>query len=166
MFSKWNENYQRLFGESRFLSQLAIFGMVILSILNFYELIRFINSEFFQPEYTSETSGFNSFWAEERIFIIFQFVILIVFAFRFALSFFNSAKTFWINEFLCLIGFSVLISYWIASRPSKIYYEFFPNELVTFRQTIPLMGSYWLCYLFLSPIRRFIIFIIALTKSK
>lgn len=160
MFAKWFEEYQRLSQKMRFFSQLASFLIAIVSFFSLYELTRVF---YFEPEYL------NKFIEEESRFlysVTFQISLFIIFALRFVVLFFKTAKAFWLGQGLCLIGLIFLASYWLESRPPGAYYHFFPNEWIIFRHASRSLELYGLYYLLLSPIRQFITLIISLSKVR
>ena len=92
MLAKWFEEYQKLSKKTRFVSQLAAFLISVFVILSLYDIAHFF---YVNPSNTDR-------FFEIRLLItsvIFQSVIFIVFALRFALFFFLSKKTLFLSNF-------------------------------------------------------------------
>lgn len=155
MFAKWFEEYQKLSQKTLFISQLAMFLISIFTILGFYDIVRVL---YLDSLNVFEIHGLFSA-------IIFQLSILIIFATRFVLTFFDKEKYFWLNQILWLSSFSLLIIYWYISipvpGPFEMYSTFGPE---IFRHASRYFDSFGMWYLILSPTRRFVIFIYSLIK--
>lgn len=168
MSAKRIEEYEKLSQETRFLSQLSAFLISIFSLLSLYEIIRGIYFEFFYLETPQDFEHFKSFLEESGIVyaVIFQLSIASIFAFRFALHFFKSRRVFWLNQITWLIGFIILVSYWLALKPpDNIFglYSTYPSP-VFFRHASQSFEFSGIGYLLLSPIQKVIILIMSLTK--
>ncbi|CAN5316643.1 hypothetical protein BH20ACI1_BH20ACI1_04400 [soil metagenome] len=155
MFATWLEEYQKITRKTQFISQLAMFLISTFTILGFYDIVRVL---YFNSLNIFEIHGLSSA-------IIFQFSILIIFATRFVLTFFDKEKYFWLNQILWLFGFSLLIIYWYISRPVpgpfEMYSTFGPE---IFGHASRYFDSFGMWYLILSPTRRFVMFIYSLIK--
>ncbi len=160
MLAKWFEEYRKVSKETRLISQLAMFLFSIFTILSLYDIAHFF---YFNP------SALNRFFEINLLFpaVIFQSVILIIFAARFVLLLFKSKKAFAFNQVFWLIGFTLLISYWCISRPVPgpfVIYSTFGDSI--FRHASRIFDGLGMWYLILSPLHKIITIIVAIIKSK
>jgi hypothetical protein len=162
MSGKWIEEYQRLSQEGWLLSQLAAFFLSIVSFLSLFELAQFFN----------ENPGkLQDFVEEARLIpsVIFQILILVIFASRFVLLFFRTTTTFWISHILGFAGLVLLGAYWYFSQRPFSDIDFGIYSMVP----LPIFNnaSRWfdfiaIPYLLISPFKHFITLIFALIKPK
>lgn len=160
MFAKWLEEYQRLSERLRFLSKLSAFLVSLFAVLSLYNIARF---------FYLENYGLHRLFEIHALFpaVIFQLVIFLVFAVKFASLFFRSEKAFAVNQILWLTGIILLVTYWYFLRiePSPFgIYSTVPEPF--FRHSSPIFSSLAMLYLILSPLRQITTIIIAFIKSK
>jgi hypothetical protein len=160
MFAKWLEEYQSLYEKLGFLSKLSAFLVATFAILSLYSIAHF---------FYVESYGLRRLFEIHALFpaVIFQLMIFLVFALKFASSFFHSKKAFIFSRILWLAGLLLLISYWSISRPEPLPFEVYstyPDP--SFRHSSPIFDGLARLYLILSPLRQIITIIIALIKSK
>src|SRR5688572_10310365 len=105
MFGKWFEEYQKLSQKTRFISQLGAFLIALSALSSLFDIACYLPY--------NETGFFEIYTLP--IAVIFQTIVLIIFALRFILLFFKSDKTFNISQFLWLFGFIILVIYWYIS---------------------------------------------------
>jgi ABC-type multidrug transport system fused ATPase/permease subunit len=167
MFAKWFDEYQKLFHETQFLSQLPTFLISIFAVLSLGSIINAVSCN---PAYLEHN------WSKFLISIIFHSLVFFVFAVRFVLLFFNSKKSFLISQLFWLICIVTLFAYVCVTKES-IYGFFYtpqkaevsfglhhhPEMFVNASDNFTILALY---YFFFSPIRQFITLIISLIKCR
>ena len=161
MFGKWLEEYQKLSQKTRFISQLGAFLIALFAKLSLYDKAYYLHIN----NYLS-VKGFSEF---DGLFtsVIFQTIVLIIFALRFVLLFFKSEKTFNISQFLWLFGLIIIAIYWYISRPEPGpfgFYEMIPTPIFSYASKS--FEKILILYLILSLLKKIVIITIALIKSK
>ena len=156
MFAKYFDEYKRLSEKLKFLSKLAVFLISMALLISFYRSIEFYLSDRYSLVASEEL--------EFLLYNLFQFVIFVVFASRFVLLFFKAKKVFWISQVLSIIGLILLSVYLFISIPSENFGMYPPPGVFNYAShELDIFGSF---YLLLSPLKLFIISIIAFFKSK
>ncbi len=160
MFAKWLEEYQRLSNEMRFVSKLGTFLVSLFAILSLYNIAHF----FYLGNY-----GVQILFEIQALLpaVIFQSVIFLVFAAKFASLFFKSEKAFVFNQILWMTGIILLVTYWYCLRLEPLsfgIYSTVPEPF--FRHSSPVFSTIAVVYLILSPLRQITTIVIAFIKSK
>lgn len=164
MFGKWFEQYQKLSQRTRFISQLGAFLIALSALLSLFDIVYFLHF----INYLSVKGFFKVNGLPTAV--IFQTIVLTVFALRFVLLFFKSEKTFKISQFLWLFGFIILVIYWYISRPEPPepgafgFYSTFPEPI--FSHAARIFDGFGVFYLILSPVKNVITLLFTLIKSK
>jgi len=159
MFGKWFEEYQKLSQKTRFISQLGAFLIALSALFSLFDLAYRLYI------YSSSLDFFEIYGLPTAV--IFQTIVLTIFALRFILLFFKSEKTFNISQFLWLFGFLIIVIYWYISRPEPGtfgFYSTFPDPI--FRHAAGIFDGIGVLYLILSPIKNLIMLLIMLIKPK
>lgn len=159
MFAKWFEEYQKLSQKTRFISQLAAFLIALFALLSIYDIVYFLHIN----NYLS-VKGFLKF---PGLFtsVIFQISVLIVFASRFVLLFFNSEKNFNISQILWLFGLIIIVIYWYILRPEPRPFEIYSTfPLPIFSYASNSFDKTLILYLILSPLKKIVTIAILLIK--
>ena len=160
MFAKWLEEYQRLSGKLRFLSQLAAFLLSLFAVLSLYNIAYL---------FRLDNYAFNQLFEIHFLFpaVIFHLVIFVTFAAKFALLFFKSKRFLYLNHILWIIGLIVLANYWYFSILEPIPFGLYSMEPPSnFRHASGMFDFVGVWYLLLSLPVRFLTLIIALIKSR
>jgi Na+/melibiose symporter-like transporter len=158
MYSKWIDKYQVFSQKWRFISKLGTFVFTLTTIFSLYG---FGWTFYFNDLGLNDIFGDLKNEPEFLISITFQVSLLLVFATRFGLNFFDQKRIFWLNQLLWLGGLLLLIAYWGYPRP-KPPLEFTSYHESIFSSKFELIG---VSYLFLSPLLRISFAIISFVKS-
>ena len=123
MFAKWLDEYQKLAGETRFLSKVGTFLVSLFAFLSCWRLIEAIS---YNP------SAINTLWNNIWVSIICHLTVGIVFAIRFGSLFFNSKRSFWLAQTFWIISILTLFGYFTITRLT-LYGGFFrPEAAISF----------------------------------
>ncbi len=165
MFTKWFEEYERISVETGFLSKLGVFSISLFAFLSCWQIFTAVFYNY---------DALNDIWDYLIISVIFHLIIGIVFAVRFALLFFNSKKSFWLEQLFWAIGMLFITTFFVATR-LKLYRSLFePSSPFYVTDTSPNLFLYAshsfellvFTYFFLSLIYQIVTFVIALKNSK
>ena len=162
MKTKWKEEYKKFSEQLSFKSKLAAFLIVIFTFLSLYDLLKFFRE---YPQYSNEFIETMGIIPSS----LFHLSVGIVFASRFALLFSQKEKAFWINQIVWLIGISILIGYWIYSRPPATevnfgLYSTYPDPILANGSHV--FGIFVVGYLFLSIPFKFTTLILSIIKFR
>lgn len=154
MFSKWMDEFKSISQRWRFVSRFGSFLIAIFTLLSLYDVAWAL--------YFNQTAfKVTSIW----ISISFQVIILLLFITRFSLSFFTSARIFWISQILWFAGVSIFIGYWLYSTMPTSGVNFSSSHKIIFSNSSNAFEGFGIYYLFLSPFIRISFGTIALVKS-
>lgn len=168
MFAKWLEEYQKLFQQTRFISQLGTFLVALFAFLSCWKLSVALSKV---PNFLSEN------WNEVLLAISFHLLTAVVFSGRFISLFFKSKRSFWFGQVLWLVCLLTVLGYYMATN-FAIYGNFFQSSSkISFGLSGDLPYDFWLyadgsfafftlIYLIFSPVRQLITAIVAFIKSK
>ncbi len=165
MNSKWFEEYERISVETRFLSKLGVFSISLFAFLNCWQIFTAVFYNY---------DALNDIWDNLIISVSFHLMIGTVFAVRFVLLFFNSKKSFWLEQLSWAIGMLFITTFFVATR-LKLYGSLFePSSPVFFTNTSPNLFLYAsqgfellvFTYFFLSLICQVATFVIAVKNSR
>ena len=173
MSAKWFEEYRGLSQQTRFISQLSAFLIALFALLS---CITILNATYHNP------SVWKNLGNRILIAVISHSFIVVIFATRFVLLFFNSRKTFLLSQIAWVVCIITIFGYFTATR-FFFYGSYFSPEYnnpmnstsISFDESTDsklfLYASNSLVnllsvYFFISPVRRFITFWRAGFESK
>ena len=160
MFAKWFEQYQELSEKTSFISKLGTFSVAIFAGLSLYDIARFFYL------YPSESHRFFEIHLLSTA-VVFQLLILFIFASRFVLLFVNSKHASVYRLILLIVGLILLAVYLYISIPEPTPFEIYSMKPDTpFRHASPLFSTVGIWYLILSPLRQITTIITAFIKSR
>ena len=141
------------------MSKLATFLIANFALLNLYSITQAFNDGIFVLSDLKDNPEFLHS-------IIFQVLVLIIFAARFVILFFQTTKALWINQILWLLGFTILASYWFISRQTESSFEIYSTYTSIFIFASRSFDFFGMWYLILSPIRQIVTLLISFAKAK
>lgn len=159
MLAKWFEEYQELSEKTSFISKLGTFSVAIFAVLSLYDIARFFydnpskSDRFFEIHLLSTA-------------VVFQLLILFIFASRFVLLFVNSKHASIYRLILLIAGLVLLAVYFYLSIPESTGFGYSHELLSLFRHASQLFSFIAFWYLILSPLRQIITMITAFVKSR
>lgn len=160
MFAKWFEEYRKLSEKTLIISKLGAFLVASFAGLSAYDITHFLYDNSSESHRLFEIHLLSTA-------IVFQLLILFIFASRFVLLFINSKHVFIYRLLLLIVGLILLAVYFyisVAEPSSFAVYTTVPD--MPFRHASPLFGAVGIVYLILSPLRQIITIITAFIKSR